>query len=219
MDSEQIRILVADDHTVLRDALCEMLDNEDDFEIVARAEDGQSAVRLAATHHPHVVLLDIEMPNHHPQTTVRDLLQQDPAINVVVLSMYDDPHLVQELLGLGIRGYLHKSVTRESLVSAIRNLRQSNRRTVTISVSSQSLAAGAGDSGKLLSARELEVLAQVAAALSNRQIAVRLNITEGTVKRHMRNIFDKLGAVSRIDAVNKAVSASLIGSHHIAGRG
>ncbi|GAB2688124.1 response regulator [Kitasatospora kifunensis] len=217
MDSDQIRILVADDHTVLRDALCEMLDNEDDFEIVARAEDGQSAVRLAATHHPHVVLLDIEMPNHHPQTTVRDLLQQDPTINVVVLSMYDDPHLVQELLGLGIRGYLHKSVTRESLVSAIRNLRQSNRRTVTISVSSHSLAAADGE--KLLSARELEVLTQVAAALSNRQIAVRLDITEGTVKRHMRNIFDKLGAVSRIDAVNKAVAASLIGSQHIAGRG
>ncbi|KJS55157.1 LuxR family transcriptional regulator [Streptomyces rubellomurinus subsp. indigoferus] len=218
MDSDRIRILVADDHLVLRDALCEMLDNEPDFEVVARAEDGPSAVRLAAAHHPHVVLLDIEMPNHRPQNTVRDLLQQDPAINVVVLSMYDDPHLVQELLALGIRGYLHKSVTRESLASAIRNLRQANRRTVTISVSSHSLAAS-GDDGKLLSARELEVLTQVAAALSNRQIAVRLSITEGTVKRHMRNIFTKLGAVSRIDAVNKAVAASLIGSHHIAGRG
>ncbi|MDT3398055.1 response regulator transcription factor [Streptomyces sp. B1866] len=210
-DEETLRILVADDHTLLREALCDLLRLEPGFEIVAQAGNGEDAVRLAAQHRPDVVLLDIEMPRNDPPVTVRRLLQRDPALRIIVLSMYDGRHLVQELLSLGVRGYLHKSTGRETLVTAIRS-GDGDRRTVTVSVSPESLreAAPEPEGGGPLSERELEVLGHVAEAMSNRQIAGRLGIAEGTVKRHLRNIFSKLDAVSRIDAVNKATERALL---------
>lgn len=207
-----INILVADDHALLRGALCDVLQSEPDLNVVAEASSGQTAVELAIQLCPQVVILDVEMPGQAATTTleqIRDLCG-DP--DVLILSVHDDPHLIQEFLNLGVSGYLHKSATRGALVSAIRMARRSDRRNVTMSVSRQSITAsrpephGRGS----LSAREIQVLSHVARARSNRQIARSLGITEGTVKRHLRNIFDKLGAVSRMDAVNKAVATSLI---------
>ncbi|PZT72582.1 MULTISPECIES: response regulator transcription factor [unclassified Streptomyces] len=210
---ESVRILVADDHTLLREALCDLLRSEPGFEIVAQAGNGEDAIRLAAAHRPDVVLLDIEMPRNDPPVTVRRLLQGDPGLRIIVLSMYDGRQLVGELLHLGISGYLHKSTGRDTLISAVRSREGGDElRTVTVSVSPDSLRAplpvpdGAGG----LSDRESEVLTLVSQAMSNRQIAVRLGIAEGTIKRHMRNIFTKLDAVSRIDAVNKAVERGLL---------
>ncbi|MFJ3090797.1 MULTISPECIES: response regulator transcription factor [unclassified Streptomyces] len=209
---ESVRILVADDHTLLREALCDLLRSEPGFEIVAQAGNGEDAIRLAAAHRPDVVLLDIEMPRNDPPATVRRLLQGDPGLRIIVLSMYDGQQLVQELLHLGISGYLHKSTGRETLISAVRSREGGELRTVTVSVSPDSLRAPqpVPDSAGGLSDREAEVLTLVAQAMSNRQIAVKLGIAEGTIKRHMRNIFTKLDAVSRIDAVNKAVERGLL---------
>jgi DNA-binding NarL/FixJ family response regulator len=151
-----------------------------------------------------VVLLDVEMPGHEPVQTVRQLAAMTPAPKVIILSMYDDPKLVHDLLKIGVYGYLHKGVSRQDLVLAIRGVSRSRQR-VTISVPWESAA---DDQPDVLSSREQEVLSLVASALSNRQIAGRLAISEGTVKRHMRNIFAKLGAVSRLDAVNKATAAA-----------
>lgn len=210
MCADPVRILVADDHTLLRQSLCELLRAQPGFDVVAQAGDGPSTLRAAVTHHPDVVLLDVEMPQHDVTDIVRRLLGIDPRLRVIVLSMYDDARLVQELINVGVRGYLHKSVSRESLISAIQGVTD-DQPVVTVSVSRTSLAAPAPpDSSQALSARELEVLNFVAAAKSNRQIASHLGITEGTVKRHLRNIFGKLDAVSRIDAVNKAAAMSLI---------
>jgi two-component system nitrate/nitrite response regulator NarL len=212
MTETPLRILVADDHTVLRQALCDLLDLEPRFEVVAQADSGESTVRLAERWQPDVVLLDIEMPSNDPPTTVRRLLTRDPTLRIVVLSMYDTPDLVRQFLYLGVHAYIHKSASMETLTSAILAPRMDQQRTVTITVSPGSLLAADPVTQKNgLSARELEVLTSVADALSNRQIATRLNITEGTVKRHLRNIFGKLGAVSRIDAVKKATAQSLIG--------
>ncbi|MFC5911240.1 response regulator [Streptacidiphilus monticola] len=213
---QPVRILVADDHTLLREALCDLLAAEPGFEVVAQAATGTETVRLAAAYRPDVVVLDIEMPENDPPTTVRRLLDQLPDVRIIVLSMDDSQFLVQGLLSLGVHGFLHKSVSRETLVSAIRQREGGGRRTVTVSVSPESLRqaaapAGAGDQGGL-SQREVEVLTLAGQALSNRQIASRLGITEGTVKRHLRNIFEKLDAVSRIDAVNKAVERAVIPS-------
>jgi DNA-binding NarL/FixJ family response regulator len=206
-----IRIMVADDHTLLRDALCTLLGSEPDFEIVAQAGTGTATVQLAAEHRPDVLLLDIEMPESNPPETVGRLLAQDPALRIIVLSMHDEQQLVHRLLTLGVRGYLNKGTERQVLVSAIRQSVLEGQ-TVTLSVSPGSLRARAeeSDDPSMLSVREREVLALVAEALSNRQIAVRLGITEGTVKRHLRNIFTKLDAVSRIDAVNRAMERELI---------
>lgn len=213
-DERPVRILLADDHTLLREALGEVLHAHPDFEVIAEVGTGEEAVRLAAEHRPDVVLLDVEMPHHNVADTVRTLRRIVPPPHIIVLSMYDDPKLVRELLALGVRGYLHKNVSRESLISAIRGLTTGDHTVVTVAVSRNTFATEAGPDddadSPALSAREREVLRYVAAALSNRQIANRIGVTEGTVKRHLHNIFAKLDAVSRIDAVNKATKMSLI---------
>lgn len=212
MTVRKTRIVVADDHTLLREALCDLLGTEPEFEIVGQAGSGTAAVRVVAERRPHVVLLDVEMPDNEPCETVRRLLGLDPDLRIVVLSMHDSPQLVQELLSCGVRGYVHKGVERSTLVSAIRQCVTGDQSTVTVSISPQSLATYAtpwpDDCG--LSHREREVLALVAEALGNRQISAQLGITEGTVKRHLRNIFTKLDAASRIDAVNRAAQRGLI---------
>ncbi|WP_371616937.1 response regulator [Streptomyces sp. NBC_00454] len=214
--AEQIRILLVDDHALLREALRDALITDPGLSVVAEANSGESAVRLAMAHRPEVVLLDVEMPGHHAPTTVGQLLESCPGIHVIIVSMSDDPEMIQQLLSAGVSGYLHKSVSLPTLISAIRTVvqQETQGQSVLLSVPRGGLAARetakAPDAG-LLSARELEVLTHVANALSNRQIASRLGITEGTAKRHLRNIFSKLDAVSRIDAVNKATAAELLG--------
>ena len=210
---EPIRILAADDHTLLRTALAELLDAEDDLQVVAQASSGRGLAELVERHQPHVVLLDVEMPEHHPGAAVRGLLERFPSLRIIILTMYDDQPLVHELLQLGARGYLHKSVSRAALLSAVRNAAREDDQ-ITILVPRSGYTAGGDRSHEQeaapVSPREREVLTCVAEAMSNRQIAGRLGITEGTVKRHLRNIFDKLDAVSRIDAVNKALAQELI---------
>lgn len=228
---------------MLRSALCDILRLEPALEIVAEAGRGEDAVALALTHLPDLVLLDVEMPGQSAAETVRQLRAQVPSAKVLILSMYDDQPLIRELMALGVCAYLHKSATRETLVSALRLVATSDQQ-VVISVPRQngsssrqpepaprgprapqqfsspsafaspsfgqpSLTPVAAATSPVLSARELEVLQHVATAMSNRQIAVRLGITENTVKRHLRNIFGKLDAVSRIDAVNKAQQVGL----------
>jgi DNA-binding NarL/FixJ family response regulator len=227
-----VKIVVADDHRLLREALCHILSAEPDFEVVGEADSGRSAVRIAAESRPDVLLLDIEMPGEDIRATVYELLAGRPALGIIALSVHSEPRLLQQLLDLGVRAYLHKNVSQGMLKSTIRDLAGARQRTVTISlptngsvtapqVSRPPAVASArpvsrvdvpvdAPAGCPLSERELQVLTFVADALTNRQIASRLDITEGTVKRHMRNIFSKLGATSRIDALNKAVDALLI---------
>jgi DNA-binding NarL/FixJ family response regulator len=206
---DKIRILVADDHTLLREALCEVLVAEEDFHVVGAARDGEGTVSLAAELRPDIVLLDVEMPKSQPASTMRRLQRASPTSKVIILSMHDDAWLVNEMLTIGACGYLHKNVSRHDLVGAIRGVQHEDNR-VTVSVSRETAVRADDRQQRLLSHRERQILTLVAQALSNRQIAVQLSITEGTVKRHLQNVFGKLDAVSRIDAVNKATTASLI---------
>jgi|SRR5579875_2845668 len=208
--SEQaIKVVLVDDHVLVRQGLREILRPEDDIEVVGEAGDSESAVTEVRDKQPHIVLLDVEIPGDEVTTTVRRMRTLAPDTSVIVLSMYDGPMLLQELLALGIKGYLLKSITRHELIAAIRSARDDQAR-ILLSVSRASLAQVGGPSGSVLSERERTVLQLVAQAMSNAQVASQLSLTEATVKRHLRNIFAKLGAVSRIDAVNKATVASLI---------
>ncbi|MEV2274703.1 response regulator transcription factor [Nocardiopsis sp. NPDC049922] len=205
-----IRIAVVDDHHLLREALCDLLRVYPDLEVVASVGSVRTLVPTVVETRPDVVLLDLEMPGHDPRHTVGELLRLAPSTHVVILSMHDDADLVNDLLALGVRGYLHKSVDSVTLVAAIKGLRDPDRTTVVVSSPNWRQPSA---SAPQLTRREIEVLRLVAEAMSNREIARSLDITEGTVKRHMRNIFEKLEAVSRIDAVNKATECGALAPH------
>lgn len=209
--SDPITVVMIDDHALMRDGLREILETHDDITVVAEAGDSDGAITAVEKHKPHVVLLDVEIPGADVSETVQRIKIVSPATEVIILSMYDGPHLLQRLLGLGIRGYLLKSVTSAELVAAVRHARVDDGQ-VSLSVSRRSLAQLPAAATNTLSPRELDVLRLAARAMSNAQIATRLYLTEATVKRHLANIFAKLGAVSRIDAVNKAVAAAMLPS-------
>jgi DNA-binding NarL/FixJ family response regulator len=197
-------ILLVDDHALLREGLREILETQADLQVVGEAADSATTVALAAERQPDIVLLDVEIPGGEVTVTVAHLRNCSPRSRVIIVSMYEGPQLVQALLDAGIRGYLLKSIHWEELVAAIRAVRADDER-IVLGVSRDSLRdVQQGPALGKLSAREREVLDLAAQALSNSQIAGRLNLTEATVKRHLRNVFIKLGAVSRLDAVNKA---------------
>jgi DNA-binding NarL/FixJ family response regulator len=201
---DQITILVVDDHALVREGLCKILGTQEDLCVVGQAENSATTVALAAREQPDIVLLDVEIPGGEVTTTVGQIKARSPGTRIIILSMYEGPQLVQNLLEAGVRGYLLKSIHWQELVVAIRAVHADSDR-IVLGVSQQSLRhVNQLPSADTLSTRETEVLELVAQALSNSQIAGRLYITEATVKRHLRNIFAKLGAVSRIDAVNKA---------------
>lgn len=203
-DIRPTTVMVVDDHALVREGVRGILETQDDLHVVGQAGDSASAIALATKVKPDIVLLDIEIPGDEPTVTVPQILERSPQSRVIILSMHESPELVQAMLAVGVRGYLLKSTSWEELVVAIRTVVTDSDR-IVLGVSRHSLRPASSASGpSALSDREREVLALVGKALSNRQIAARLSLTEATVKRHMRNIFLKLGAVSRIDAVNKA---------------
>ncbi|MEU2982769.1 response regulator transcription factor [Micromonospora aurantiaca] len=202
-------LMIVDGHDLIRHGVRQILETEQDLSVVAEAGDSVTAVTVSTAVRPDVVVLDIEIPGGDPVGTVRRIREGSPDTAVIILSMLDGPELVRDLLEVGVRGYLHKSVARHDLVSAVRAVSRDRAR-VVLGVSRSSLDHVYGRRDEVLSPRELEVLAATAEGLSNAQIATRLSLAETTVKRHLRNIFAKLSAVSRIDAVNKAVAASII---------
>lgn len=202
--TEPTTVLIVDDHALVCEGLHGILETQEDLHVVGQASDAASAVALSAEYQPDVVLLDIEIPGGDATITVGKIRDCSPGSRVIILSMYEGPQLVNALLEAGIRGYLLKSIHWQELVTAIRAVVADDDR-VVLGVSRESLRPFQHRIGEdTLSAREREVLALVGEALSNRQIAARLSLTEATIKRHLRNIFAKLGAVSRMDAVNKA---------------
>ncbi|GAB2895623.1 response regulator [Streptomyces mayteni] len=205
---DPIRIVVADDHTLLRETLCETLLVEEDFAVCGVAGTGEEVVAVTGATRPDIVLLDLGMPQHDPLDTVARLHRVSPRPKVIVLTVHDRADLVRRLIDAGVASYLSKHVSRKYLVTTIRSAHEGQG--VTIAVPGGFTVGGGAEQSIVLSPRELEVLSLVADALSNRQIASRLSITEGTVKRHLRNVFEKLGASSRMEAVRTAREAALI---------
>jgi DNA-binding NarL/FixJ family response regulator len=210
----RIRVLLADDHTMFRQGLKEMLATGSDIEVVGEASNGEEAVALAREAVPDVVILDVEMPVMGAAEAMDRLLEISPPPKVVILTMHDNPRLVREFLGRGASGYLSKSASIEGLLTAVRTaaesplgLRQEN---VVLAVPREVLnRIETGVEGEP-SGRELEILLLAAWGLSNRQIATTLTISEATVKRHLANLYAKMGVGSRSEATRKALSEGWI---------
>jgi DNA-binding NarL/FixJ family response regulator len=204
---EPIRIVLADDHAIVRQALAHLLDSNPDLTVVGQADDGASAIEVIRESRPDVLVLDVDMPGQDVLTTARVVRVTFPDTAILVLSMADEPDLVRNLLAIGVRGYMLKSTTQGELVAAIRSVHDDAGR-VVLSVSGRTL--GTPAVANPLSARECDVLRLVAEAKTNRQIGHELSLAESTVKRHLHSSFVKLDAVSRLDAVTKAVEAGII---------
>jgi DNA-binding NarL/FixJ family response regulator len=208
--SEPITVILVDDHTLFRQGLRELLTSDGSLEVVAEGATGAEAVRLARQHRPDVVVLDVQMPGQPARRTVQQLKSVVPSTSVIILTMHDDAETVRELLDLGASGYLVKNAERQELVSAILSAARTQDDTVTLMVSRRTMNGLDGGDEAVLSPREREVLRLLAMAKSNAQIAAELFIAEGTVKRHLTNVYAKLGAVSRMDALHKASAAGLV---------
>lgn len=204
-----IRLVVADDNTLFREGLAEICEIESDLHVVGKAENGDDAVTLVRRENPDVVLLDVEMPGPEPAEVLGKVLSSPSAPRVAMLSMHDDARLVRELMSTGAQAYISKSSTREELLAVIRAV-STRRDHVVLSVPKITLSRLGGPPGGPLSPRELEVLDLVAQGLSNAQIGTRLYISEGTVKRHLTNIYLKLDVPSRTNAINKAAELRLL---------
>ncbi len=200
----KISIVLVDDHTLFREGLWEILALEGDFAVVGQGGCAREGLTVVGEHRPDVLLLDVD---HQVPRTVRQFLRVSPRTRIVVLTRYDDPQLANQLIGLGVRAYLVKSATRAELISVIRGVCADEQR-VVVSMSRRGF--GRLDENQGLTRRQTQVLGLAAQALSNAQIADRLYIAESTVKRHLTKVYAQLGAVSRVDAINKARAAVLI---------
>lgn len=207
------RIVIVDDHRLFREGIAEICGGEPDLEIVGQADNGTAALEIIRETRPDVVLLDVAMPGPGAQDLLPRIFELKPRPLVAILTMYDDPRTVNKLMSLGAHAYISKGAARQELIAAIRSITQ-NRNHVVLSISRETMRQLNEGSPDLLTARELEVLELVSAGFRNSEIATQLYISEGTVKRHLTNIYLKLEVPSRISAVNKAAELGLLKGGH-----
>jgi DNA-binding NarL/FixJ family response regulator len=217
MDMMPIRILLADDHTVVRDGLRALLERQPDMTVVAEAADGRDSVRLAEEQSPDVVVMDITMPNMNGIEATRRILAANPRTAVVILSMHQDESYVLRSLKAGAKGYLLKDSLRSDILDAIHAVSQ-GRSFLTRKISRmmqedyvrQMERRGVEDSYDLLTDREREILQLVAEGKANKEVAGLLNIGLTTVETHRTHILQKLGLHSVPELILYAVRKSIV---------
>jgi DNA-binding NarL/FixJ family response regulator len=208
-----VRLLIADDHDVVRAGLKSLLGDVRDIEIVADAADGDEAIRLARRHRPDVVMLDVRMPGTDGLAVLGHLRADLPATAVLMFSSYDNPTYIARAMALGAAGYLVKNAPRDEIVSAIRRVAAGeslwSREGLRKITGALSTPRASGELEAPLTKRESEVLRQLALGLSNKEIAQALNISYETVKEHVQHILRKLGVADRTQAAVWAVRKGL----------
>ena len=201
-----IRVLTADDHSVVRAGIAAMIANETDISVVAEAGNGEEALARYSEHHPDVVLMDLRMPKVDGVAAIRAIREADPGARIIALTTYDGDADIHRALSAGACAYLVKDVLVAELVTAIRGA-AAGKRVIPAAVASR-LAEFTPRVD--LTTREVEVLRLVAKGLRNREIARVIGRTEGTVKVHLKNIHEKLGVEDRTEAVTLALQRGII---------
>ncbi len=227
---DKIRILLADDHPILREGLRAVLETQPDFEVIAEAVNGLEAVRLALALQPDILLLDLEMPQLDGVETIRRLRQQPPQFRIIVFTAFDNDERIIHAVQAGANGYLLKEAPRDEIFSAIR-ITMAGGSLLQPIVASKLLRhmghqSNTGVQGTAythsaqhippyepLTERELEVLKLLAQGMPNKEIASQLVISERTAKFHVSSIMGKLGATNRTEAVSLAAQKGLITLH------
>ncbi len=213
---EKIRIILVDDHTILRDGIRALLEGEPDLVVIGEAEDGRSAVNLTRQLIPDVVLMDIAMPLMNGLEATRQIIHDYPKVKVLVLSMYDNEEYIRNSLAHGAMGYILKDASADELIDAIRAVNRGETilsPAVTRLVVENYLRWGdlkKDNNADGLSPREREVLQLIAEGYSNKQIAEILCISIKTVQAHRMNLMSKLGLHDRADLIKYAIQRKII---------
>ena len=202
----KIRVILADDHPVVRDGLAAIINQQPDMQVVAEAADGEEAIALFQREQPDVMVLDLRMPKRDGVAVVEHVLQVSPKARLLIMTTFDGDEDIFRSLSQGAKGYILKDSPRQEILAAIRAVSQDQPYT------SSSIAAKAVQrmAKPNLTKREVDVIQLLAQGRSNKDIARRLNITEGTAKTHVKSILTKLDAISRTEAVAVAHKRGLV---------
>ena len=207
-----IRVLIADDHGIVRSGLRMLLERQADIHVIAEADDGVAAIEAAQSQRPDVAILDVSMPRMTGIQAAREIEAQRPDVQVLLLSMHDDERYFYEGLDAGAAGYVLKRAADKDLIEAVRTV--ADGRTFLSGEAQQTLARrwreGKTVPADPLTPRELEVVKLIAEAYTNRQIATTLNLAEKTVESHRANVLTKLGMRDRVELARYAVRRGLV---------
>jgi len=209
MEKEIIRVLLADDHAVVRAGIRQFLEGADDIQVVAEAEDGLAAQSLIEQSQPDVAVLDIQMPRASGIEVTRWIRSHHRQVGVLILSAYEDDPYVMAVLQAGANGYVLKTASPTDIIQAVRDVSSGKSAldpAITQKVLDQVIRKSSAPLVEQLSERELEVLTLVGRGYTNKAIGVQLGISDRTVQGHLARIFGKLQAASRTEAVMRAVS-------------
>jgi len=201
-----IRVLIADDHVTVREGLAAIIGRQPDMEVAGEAANGLAAVNLWRERRPDVTLMDLRMPVMDGAVAIGEIRRIEPSARIIVLTTFDTDNDISRAIRAGAKGYLLKDAQREDLLDCIRRVYSGE----TCIPPALVAKLAAGMSTESLTARELDVVKMLAAGKSNKEIALRLSITETTVKSHLRKIFTKLGVLSRTEAVTVASRRGLV---------
>lgn len=201
-----IRVIVIDDHPVVREGLAAMIARQPDMAVVAQGENGKQAIALFKEHRPDVSLIDLRMPGVSGIEAILTIREEFPQSRIIVLTTYDGDEDIYRALKAGVKAYLLKDVFREELLEAIRAV-HAGRRHIPVAVATRLAERVAAPD---LTSREIEVLTLIAKGSSNKEIARQLAISEGTVKGHVNNILSKMGVDDRTEAATSALRRGII---------